>query len=65
MQPNLQILDYEVDPDGAGPSFYRMLVNKKEVKYIAIDPKIYDVDDLCFPPILLTSLPTLPQGDWT
>lgn len=65
MQPNLQILDYEVDPGGAEPSFYRMLVNRKQVKYIEIDPKIYDVGDLCFPPILVTKLPILPPGSWT
>ncbi|KAF4628659.1 hypothetical protein G7Y89_g9488 [Cudoniella acicularis] len=65
MQPTtIEILNQEVDPDGDTPSYYRMLVNKKDFKYITIDPGIYEVDDLCFPASLLEKLPPLPSGNW-
>lgn len=65
MQPaKIKILNQEIDPDGRTPSYYRMLVNEKHFKYITIDPGIYEVDDLCFPPILLEKLPHFPPGDW-
>jgi hypothetical protein len=60
----VEILNQEVDCDGNTPSYYRMLVNKKHFKYITIDPKIYEADDLCFPPILLSKLPPFTAGDW-
>jgi predicted Ser/Thr protein kinase len=41
-----------------------MLVDGKHFKYITIDPGIYEVDDLCFPPVLLEKLPPFPAGDW-
>ena len=41
-----------------------MLVDRKHFKYITIDPGIYEVDHLCFPPILLEKLLPLPAGDW-
>ena len=60
----VEILNQDIDPEGNTPSYYRMLVNKKHFKYITIDPGIYEVDDLCFPPILLEKLPPFPEGDW-
>ena len=60
----VEILNQDIDPEGNTPSYYRMLVNKKHFKYITIDPGIYEVDDLCFPPILLENLPPFPEGDW-
>ncbi|KFY30871.1 hypothetical protein V494_08038 [Pseudogymnoascus sp. VKM F-4513 (FW-928)] len=65
MQPtNIEILNQYIDPDGATPSYYRMLVDKRHIKYITIDAGIYEVDDLCFPPVLLEMLPPFPAGDW-
>lgn len=60
----VEILNQCIDSEGKTPSYYRILVNKKHFKYITIDPGIYDVDDLCFPPILLEKLPPFPEGDW-
>ncbi|KAH8770533.1 alpha-galactosidase a precursor [Hyaloscypha finlandica] len=60
----VEILNQEIDCEGDTPSYYRMLVNKKDFKYITIEPKIYEVDDLCFPPILLSKLPPFPAGNW-
>jgi len=57
-------LNQEIDCEGDTPSYYRMLVNKKDFKYITIEPKIYEVDDMCFPPILLSKLPPFPAGNW-
>lgn len=60
----VEILNQEIDCEGNTPSYYRMLVNKKDFKYITIEPKIHEVDDLCFPPILLSKLPPFPAGNW-
>ncbi|TVY83328.1 hypothetical protein LSUE1_G001753 [Lachnellula suecica] len=60
----VEILNQEIDCEGKTPSYYRMLVNKKQFKYITIEPNIYEADDLCFPPILLSKLPPFPTGDW-
>ncbi|KAL5347507.1 hypothetical protein ACLOAV_007819 [Pseudogymnoascus australis] len=60
----VEILNQEIDPEGSTPSYYRMLVDKRSFKYITIDPGIYEVDDLCFPPVLLELLPSFPAGNW-
>ena len=60
----IEVLNQEVDPEDKTPSIYRLLVNKKHIKYVTIDPGIYEVDDLCFPPILVEKLPAFPDGDW-
>jgi predicted Ser/Thr protein kinase len=59
----VSILNQEIDR-GNEPSYYRMLVDEKYVKYISIDPGTYEIDDLCFPPILVQKLPRLPKGEW-
>jgi predicted Ser/Thr protein kinase len=64
LPPIVEILNQEIDRNCNEASYYRMLVNKEHFKYIDIDPGIYEVDDLCFPPILLEKLPPLPPGDW-
>jgi len=60
----LEILNQEIDPEGQTPSHYRILVSEKHFKYVTIDPGIYEVDDLCFPPALVEKLPSFPEGDW-
>lgn len=60
----IEVLNQEVDPEDKTPSSYRLLVNKKHIKYLTIDPGIYEVDDLCFPPCLIEKLPTFPDGNW-
>ena len=60
----VEILNQEIDCAGNDAGYYRMLVNRKHFKYITIEPNIYEADDLCFPPVLLSILPPLPTGDW-
>lgn len=62
--PNIELLQASVDPDGADESEFRLLVNNKFVKYITIDGGLFDRDDMCFGPTLITLLPPLPPGDW-
>ena len=59
----VQILNREIDTEGSTPSYYRMLVDKAHFKYIAIDPGVYEANDLCFPLILLEKLPPFPAGN--
>lgn len=44
-------------------SEFRMLINGS-VRYIAIDPGIYEISDMCFGPTLIPLLPPFPSGDW-
>ena len=60
--PNIQLLQACVDPEDE--SYFRLLVDKKSFKYITIDVGLYDPDDMCFGPALISLLPPLPQGDW-
>ena len=62
--PNIEILHMYVDIDGQESSFYHLLVDGHDFKYLSIEPGVYDNDDLGFPPVLLEKLPTLPPGDW-
>jgi hypothetical protein len=50
--------------DGSDESEYRILVDREFVKYLTIDPGLYDVGDMCFGPSLISMLPSLPPGDW-
>ncbi len=58
----LSILQASIDLEDE--SYFRMLVDKKYVKYITIDGGLYSVEDMCFEPTLTTILPPLPAGDW-
>lgn len=60
--PNLQLLQASADPDN--DSEFRILVDGKSIKYITIGAGIYDCDDMCFGPSLVSLLPPLPPGDW-
>lgn len=60
--PTFRLLNASIDPDGSGD--IRILVNGTSIKYISIESDIYDPQDLCFEPSLLTLLPPLPEGDW-
>lgn len=59
----LNILHMSVDENGED-SYYHVLVNGQRFKYIVIESGTYDIDDLSFPPGLLSKLPQLPPGDW-
>lgn len=60
----IEILNQEINPEDKTPSYYRILVNRKHFKYITIDPGIYEVGVLCFPPVLIAKLPPFPEGEW-
>jgi len=60
--PDIQLLQASVDPEYQ--SEFRILVDQKFVKYLTIEAGLYDVDDLCFGPSLISMLPPLPPGDW-
>ncbi|ORY67833.1 alpha-galactosidase A precursor [Pseudomassariella vexata] len=60
--PNILVLQASVDPEAL--SEFRILVDNKFVKYITIDAGVYDRDDMCFGPSLISLLPHLPPGDW-
>lgn len=60
----LQLLQASVDPDANGESEFRLLVNNKFVKYVNIDAGLFDPDDMCFGPTLISLLPEFPPGDW-
>ncbi|TVY86424.1 hypothetical protein LAWI1_G008473 [Lachnellula willkommii] len=59
----IQVLQLEVDPETSGGEF-RILVDGTSVKYLTIDPGLYDADDMCFTPLFVPQLPPLPPGDW-
>lgn len=60
--PDIQVLQASVDSEDQ--SEFRILVDRKFVKYLTIDPGLYDVGDMCFGPSLISMLPPLPPGDW-
>jgi predicted Ser/Thr protein kinase len=60
--PNIKVLHASVDPENE--SEFRILVNNKTVKYLTIDAGLYNVDDMCFSPMLIELLPAFPYGDW-
>ncbi|KAI1758997.1 alpha-galactosidase A precursor [Hypoxylon sp. FL1150] len=60
--PRIMLLQAGVDPEAI--SKFRILVDNKFVKYITIDAGLYDRDDMCFGPSLISLLPPLPPGNW-
>jgi len=62
--PDIQLLQASVDPDSKEQGDFRILVDHESIKYLIIDPGLYDVDDMCFGPSLIPMLPSLPPGDW-
>ncbi|KAL2070358.1 hypothetical protein VTL71DRAFT_13384 [Oculimacula yallundae] len=58
-----KVLSMEVD--AGTESEYRIQVND-QVKYVVVQPGVYDFDEiLSFPPALLNTLPPFPPGNWT
>ncbi|EME39230.1 hypothetical protein DOTSEDRAFT_56677 [Dothistroma septosporum NZE10] len=58
----VQLLQASVDQDS--DSHFRLLLNKKHIKYITIAAGVYEDDDMCFAPSLSSILPPFPTGDW-
>lgn len=59
---NIQVLQASVDAESE--SEFRVLIDNKFVKYITIDGGLYDCDEMCFGPSLISLLPPLPSGNW-
>lgn len=57
-----QLLQASVDQDS--DSHFRLLLNGKHIKYLTVAAGVYEDDDMCFAPSLLSILPPFPQGDW-
>ncbi|KAJ5971812.1 uncharacterized protein N7479_001730 [Penicillium vulpinum] len=62
IQTKVELLQAEVDENDQ--SFFRLLLNDRNIKYVTINPGLYNADDMCFGPSLVSLLPTLPDGDW-
>jgi hypothetical protein len=60
--PDIQLLQVSVNPEDQ--SEFRVLVDKTFIKYLTIDTGIYDVDNMCVAPSLISMLPPLRSGDW-
>ena len=59
---DIKLLQASVDP--LDESEFRILVDGKFVKYLTIDAGLYNADDMCFGPSLISIIPPLPTGDW-
>ncbi|KAK2739462.1 hypothetical protein FQN57_006591 [Myotisia sp. PD_48] len=51
---DIKILDVEIDADQTYQSFLRLLANGQSIKYITIEPGIYNPEDMSFGPTLQT-----------
>jgi hypothetical protein len=60
--PHFQLL--QASADSERESEIRILVDGRFIKYLTVDPGLYDVDDLCFRPLSASVLPSLPPSDW-
>ncbi|KAJ8116403.1 hypothetical protein OPT61_g2161 [Boeremia exigua] len=59
----IKLLQASADPNDI--SEFRLLINHRHIKYVTIDPYLFDDMDLIFEPTLIEILrPLLPAGDW-
>lgn len=63
-QQEIEILHLEADTSGDDVSYYRLLVNHRDFKYLTIDHGVYSNRDLTWPKMLISQLPPLPAGEW-
>ncbi len=59
---DIQLQACLAEPDGV--SEYRFLVDRKDIKYITVEPGTIPPDDISFEPVLKSLLPIFPPGDW-
>lgn len=57
--PDIRLLDASVDDETV--SDLRILIDSRHIKYITVDPGVYDIDTMCFEPYLIPALPPLPE----
>lgn len=62
--PNIKLLQVSVDPTNEDEHEFRVLIDGHFVKYIIIDPGLYEPGDMCFGPTFISILPPLLEGDW-
>ena len=60
---DLQVQHVADDPNSSA-TIYRILHIKHRIVYISIDAGVFDGDDYCFPPALISHLPPFPPGKW-
>ncbi|KAH2761566.1 hypothetical protein KXW10_000388 [Aspergillus fumigatus] len=61
-KPKVEVLQAEVDENDQ--SFFRLRVDGRAIKYLTVEPGLYNAEDMCFGPSLLSILPSFPPGDW-
>jgi hypothetical protein len=54
--PEIRLLQACADPENER--------DQKFVKYLTIDAGLFDIEDMCFGPTLISLLPFMPKGDW-
>lgn len=59
---HVQLLQASIDDEAE--SEFRILVNGQEIKYITVDPGLFEASEMGFGPTLFSLLPALPKGDW-
>ncbi|KAF4948388.1 hypothetical protein FGADI_9700 [Fusarium gaditjirri] len=59
---DLQLLQASIDPDNE--SDFRILVDKKFVKYLTIDAGLFELPEMAFGPTLFSLLPRFPTEEW-
>lgn len=57
------VLNMGDDPHSPAPE-YPLSRGGTRIVYVSIDSGVYDQDDYCFPPALLSKLPPFPPGNW-
>lgn len=60
--PDLQLLQASIDPDSE--SDFRILVDKRFVKYLTIDAGLFELHEMAFGPTLFSLLPRFPTEEW-
>jgi hypothetical protein len=60
--PDLQLLQASINADNE--SGFRILVDKRFVKYLTIDAGIFELDEMTSGPTLFSLLPQFPAKDW-
>lgn len=58
----IQLLQSSADREDE--SYLWIAVDGKDIKYLIVDPGIYDTMNLCCGSLLVPQLPPLPTGDW-
>ncbi|OJJ98532.1 hypothetical protein ASPACDRAFT_62033 [Aspergillus aculeatus ATCC 16872] len=64
MSNNLEIKLLNCEVDKKTESYFRLLVDGKQVKYLTVEPGTYKNAEMCFGPTLYSVLPRFPAGNW-